>query len=144
MLKWGWQDSHLPSSLPSCSALQLTPSPEMTRAQWSRSRSFRAFGATQLEGSRGDWILPVPHRQPHHCSHNAVMWLCRQLSASAPRGQGLGTPFSHPPWSLAQLMLQGLTEWRKRARILYRVFHVTRKKTNKVALKVKSQELEEK
>lgn len=105
MLNWGWQNSHLPSSLPSCSVLQLTPSPEMTKAQWSRSRSFRAFGATQLEGSRGDWILPVPHRQPHLCSRNAVMWFCRQLSVSAPRGQGLGTPFPHPPWSFAQLML---------------------------------------
>lgn len=32
---------------------------------------------------------------------------------SAPRGQGLGTPFPHPPWSLAQLILQALTERRK-------------------------------
>lgn len=57
MLKWGWQDSHLPSSLPTCSELQLTPSPGRTRAQLVMLQKSHAFAATQLDGSRGEWML---------------------------------------------------------------------------------------
>lgn len=73
MLKWGWQDSHLP---PLCFSSH--PPLRGPGHSWSRFRSLMLLLPHNWTAA-GVSGCCVSHRQPRHCSCNAATWFCTQL-----------------------------------------------------------------